>query len=630
MKYLAKFLTQNTNSLFGLLVLSIWLTLKPYYGIWHDESLYVLMALDAIHPERYAHDLFFLYSSQSSFTSFTRLLSVCINTFGLDTGVELATALGQAFWISALIWLTTALIPRKLWLWALFAVAIFPPYYTQVFSYGEPFTTARLYSEALTLFGLGALLRARNILAWTSLLLGTAMHPLMGLPGIGIAMLMKIRRIQTWAAIAFCTMMLTIVAAMLHLGPFATMNHVLPPNLVAFEQRASWTFLHLWRWDNISIVSYALIILTLAITELNANAYRMARYALIVALVGLIIAGIADYTDYSFLLALQTTRFLWLAQLFSVLLWFPLAEHLWNEGDRGRITIIILASAALSAPLAKICLAFPALAYWWSRKLPMFNIQPSRLIWALVWLFPIQTAVWLALDDKLLYTKHLYLLQDPAWYAAYSSFLQPLVMAAAILWFFVPTTRLVLRPLLLLAPVTLLVAVLHWDQRKSESLPTTPVRQRVIASLQRLVPENAVVYWEHGVHYSWYWLQRSNYISQNQLAGSIFDSRISVEAIRRMTRLQHAGFPDSVWDIRGEPKNMLLIQPHPLADAAYVCADPVLHTLILRYPIPGLASEYPFSDPNTGYHYYAYACRAVLNAEHAKPSITTPQGEPHA
>ncbi len=97
-----------------------------------------------------------------------------------------------------------------------------------------------------------------------------------------------------------------------------------------------------------------------------------------------------------------------------------------------------------------------------------------------------------------------------------------------------------------------------------------------------------------------------------------------------MTRLQHAGFPDSVWDIRGEPKNMLLIQPHPLADAAYVCADPVLHTLILRYPIPGLASEYPFSDPNTGYHYYAYACRAVLNAEHAKPSITTPQGEPHA
>lgn len=98
-----------------------------------------------------------------------------------------------------------------------------------------------------------------------------------------------------------------------------------------------------------------------------------------------------------------------------------------------------------------------------------------------------------------------------------------------------------------------------------------------------------------------------------------------------MNRLKFAKFPDSNWDLSKSDKMLELVQPHPLSAAAYVCADPILNTLILRYPIAGLASEYTFTDPNTGFGWYAYSCRAVLAAAQ-KPSvkISIDKGIPHA
>ncbi len=628
----SSFRTHRFGAWFALLVLAVWMIKRPYFGIWHDESLYALIALHSIHPLLYQNDLFFLYGSQASYTLFTPYLVAWIRHFGLDSGLMYATLTGQILWLAALLFLVTTLLPRRLWAWTLLAVALFRSQYTQTFGYAEPFVTPRLYAEAFSLLGLGLLLRRKHVLAWSSLLLGTLIHPLMGLPVMAVATLHHIRtwRMRVLLIAAGCVLAGGLVVS--GIGPFAHVTQPLPGMLRPYEElRSPWLFIHLWPWDNISLILYSLIVLAFAIRNLDEPRTDLASPALLVALAGLALEALADLTHNSFLLSLQTVRFVWIAQLFAVLLWFPATDRLWNSGDNGRRSVLLLACGALGNPVGAAPYAMLGLGWWYAAARMPALAHPGRLLRLVFWLFPLQTLLWAILDGRLSYLKYTLFDQMPAGWSLITLLLPWCAIAVALCWRFCPTRRHALSSgLWLAAPAMLLFAATHWDMRTAERLPNTPQRERIVAVLQQRIPPGAVVYWEHSFRAPWFWLHRADYVSFQQLAGTIFTPDTAFEGMRRMRRLKAAGFPDSNWSYALSNSTSSDIKPHPLADAAYVCADPVLHTLILRYPIPGLASEYPFSDPNTGYHYYAYACRAVLNAEHAQPSITTPQGEPHA
>ena len=604
--------TFSTRAAFvvGILAFALWLTTHPYHGMIHDEQFYAVMALDRLHQGLYGSDLFFLYGSQNSFTVFTPFLAWWIKSYGLDNGLLWATVVGQALWIGALITLVAALFPPRQRAWCLLTVALFPAHYSQVFSFGEAFATPRLYSEALAMLGLSALLRSRYGAAATSLLMSMLVHPLMALPAMGLALIYKIPRPRIWFATLIAIVAAAIVLAILGWGPFASMGQVLPADLVAFERlRSPWLFLDQWRWKNVSSTIAIFVILMLAMRLLDPPLPKLAMVTFIIAALGLGLSLLAALSNYALLLALQANRALWVAQLLAAIFCFPVVMRLWQDGTTGKYPAILLVCAVIGPSAAFAPIAILALAYeWGGRKLVALS-SPSPFIRWLIWLFPLQVILWTLLSAWTTYLSHDTFDSQPIFLRLFGDLLP---MGLAISWLISANYRrsreLLQGALLALTCVAICLTVRQWYVSDNRILLNTPVRQRVIAPLQRAIPEGAVVYWEEGLHEAWFWLGRANYVSFGQLAGSVFTPRTAVEGRRRMRLLDAAGFSDNSWDFNEQIQLDRSNKVHDLASIAQLCADPVLHTIILKNPVPQLPAAYHLTDPNTGWSYYSYAC----------------------
>jgi hypothetical protein len=65
-----------------LLLAALWVAARPYFGIVHDARLYMVQALHALQPERFAGDLYFAFGSQDAFTAFSALDAPLIGAMG--------------------------------------------------------------------------------------------------------------------------------------------------------------------------------------------------------------------------------------------------------------------------------------------------------------------------------------------------------------------------------------------------------------------------------------------------------------------------------------------------------------------------------------------------------------------
>ena len=160
----------------------------PYSGIWHDSVLYLGQALLRINPEVFQKDLFFAYGSQASFTLFPQVLAWLINKF--DTGsVFLILSLLARFFFAIASWiLLKQLLPKKFQIIGLLALFFLPAYYGahSAVRYAEPFLTGRSYAEPLALLALAAMLKDRLWLALTLWMLSALIHPLMAIPALAV------------------------------------------------------------------------------------------------------------------------------------------------------------------------------------------------------------------------------------------------------------------------------------------------------------------------------------------------------------------------------------------------------------------------------------------------------------
>ena len=246
-----------------ILVLAMWLAMRPYVGVFHDARLYLVQALRTLEPGRYDQDLFFTHGSQDSFTVFTAGYAPLVAWLGSARAHFAATVVGEAFWLAALTALSRTIFLRRAerWLAVGAAVVLWARYGgAGVFAYAEPFATPRLFAEALVMAGLALGLRRRWLLAAAVLILAAALHPLVAACGAGVLLVLAAlddRRV--WIVIGVAAAGGALAVAV---GPFA---HALARYDDAWFQvvllRCRFVFMTHWTWRDFCQVGAVLAVL---------------------------------------------------------------------------------------------------------------------------------------------------------------------------------------------------------------------------------------------------------------------------------------------------------------------------------------------------------------------------------
>lgn len=160
----------------------------PYTGIDNDAILYAFQVVNA-GSGRFDGDLFFRYGNQGAYTLVPALLAGPAEQFGPAPVFAVVYLLANAARLAATQWLVFRLLGRSPAVAAgLLLDAIAPVLIgCLVIGANETFVTARLPAVALATAGLDRLLAGRWRSAAGLLALGMVAHPLMGLPGVLVA-----------------------------------------------------------------------------------------------------------------------------------------------------------------------------------------------------------------------------------------------------------------------------------------------------------------------------------------------------------------------------------------------------------------------------------------------------------
>ncbi len=611
--------------LLAVVLVALWLLRKPWEGIWHDAQLYTAQALRLLHPERFQHDLYFLFGSQDAFTLFSPLYATCISAFGLTGAAVLLQVLGSALWLAgAASLLRSFLRGFHFWLGLAFLVALpsdFGPT-PGIFTLGEPFLTPRLFAEAFSLFALGLVVRGKW--AWGAgwLLLALLLHPLMAVGACLVAALFL-----AWgywrpaSALAAAGAAVVLGAALLGIAPFDRILLQMDPewlkDVVWMAPMVTWDAWHASDWLSRTAVALSLV---LAAAWLSDGA--RARFYACVALAG-VLGLLASWagtglTHNLLLIQVQPWRVLWLAQLASAVALAWLLAAFWQRGQVFRLLLVALLMAELNRNTFGGALA--ALAAWamcWLVRQPALPEMPRRtyliamagvLAVGSPWLIELEAAtngVW----SKVAYGSEL---AEWIWVSIRFGF--GAVLGAALLWclwrWSVRPQRLARVMAWSIALLVLAAAGAWCQQRAAQALRMSATAQQAAqARFLPLIPAHAVVYWQNDVRASWFVLQRSSYASSAQLSGAAFNRGTAIEGARRLARLERLGMADAVREhdhLRRLARLSQLPQPS-LAGLDYVCADPVLDFVVLREPL-GSSVVAQMYDAELNNHYYLHDC----------------------
>ena len=168
-----------------LILISMWMLNHPYKGIFHDSKLYTLQALSHIEPEIFRNDLFLRNDSQDNYTVFSPLYAYLIKLTNVSAANIILFIIGHILWFFSAYLIAGLLNKGPLKFIALALAVAMPSYYGAkfIFSYGEPFLTPRIFSEAFVLFSIFFALKNRFILCAILLVMGFLMHPIVALSG---------------------------------------------------------------------------------------------------------------------------------------------------------------------------------------------------------------------------------------------------------------------------------------------------------------------------------------------------------------------------------------------------------------------------------------------------------------
>lgn len=532
-----------TNLSATLLGLSIVLLLHRYAGINHDASLYLGQALHQIKPNIFGNDLFFAYGSQDSFTLMPRLIAMSHAWWSFPQIFLWGTVLGLLLFYASAWHFLSRLIAREPAYWAWLAVATLPGAYgmVYVFSYGEPFLTARPLAEALSLLALGCTVHRRWLWAGLCLLGAGLLHPLQAIGAALVLWPWLIMQDRRWLHLAW------LGAPVLALGltpikPLNGLYQVIDPawlkDLTDFTRQL---FLLHWYpvdWANL-VRDFAL--LGLASRQLRDDLAGWCRAAFIGLLLAITASLLlADLLHLALPTALQLWRAQWLAHLLAnaavgVLLYRDL-----KAGQAQRASLLALAVVMAGSGFVWTWgIAFLLYLAW-----PWLEARTTRLfqttLCSLAWLTMIGLLAYYIAEEWLPFRLAHYRLDLYA--------IDRRILAFPLLALGLPVLGMLAwqrsraiwsRAVWLLMLVALLVAgLIRWDARSpvARALETQSPNPSLFGIR---LPDNAQVFWLLPQYPAvWVALERADYFSVWQLAGSVFNRGTPQEGRLRMERMR--------------------------------------------------------------------------------------------
>ena len=529
-----------------MLCMTTWAFQHGYLGIRHDGILYTLQGLARLHAPL-ANDVFLRFGSQDQFSLFGTIYAHVIQWMGLEPAAALLTFLSQLAVIlgAALLLREVAVTPVFMGMGIVVLIAMNGSYGSrEIFACIEGCVTPRMGAEALVLAGLAAALAAHKKLAWTAMVVGMLIHPVMATAGVVALVFFYYGRRWprlTLGAIGGGLLLLWVAGYLLPQGPWGTYDS---DWLAIVRERSPFVFLAGWRIDDWGRAAVPLATLAIgSVVLVEGRARTLSRIALCTALSGLTLTLVAcDVSKVVIFTQLQPWRWQWLAVVVAGLLLPSVAFAGWKQSRVGKIAVALLiaawlfesdATALLTSLLAVASLALTRFAD--SREVR--TMLYGALVLALM-------ALAYRIGTNLLFLNLKFMdWRIPLWIRELTCVAAGgvLPMAVILLATWLAERRYGAPALAALAAVMLTVCIGEspdaWRRWSSQRFPPALVAQ--FAPWKALLPANAEILWSEEPLSTWVFLDRPSYISVSQSAGVMFSRPSAMDLLHRAQVLDH-------------------------------------------------------------------------------------------
>ena len=600
-----------------LILAAAMLLSHPYTGIRHDGTLYAGDALARLLPGEFHDDPYFEFGSQGRFTLLPALYAKLIEVFGLGFGTMAGMLGAFGLYLAATAYLVSWLAPERLRAVCVLAVVLGWTIYggLRIFGYSEAFLTARSFSEPAVLFGLGALVRGRRVLAAVLLLIALAVHPLIGLAGILVAWVFLLRQDRRWVVVAVVGALSLAVLGLIGKDPF---------NDVFAHYDAGWlglvhdvngqAFVLRWSVFDYGVIAFNLAVLWFAYRVVDDGRLRGYVVAVVVAGVGATLVSLVavDLLHNPFVGKLQIWRALWIMQ-WSAMATLPLViTALWRRGENGRVVALML-GVGWMAPFTATPGLLALLAVVIDSLKARFAI--TRTTTRIVGVAAVIAGASIAIQYEARVVKLGMLLDQPlSQMLGQALAMNILLFGAALLALRVLPKRGSIGPIGAL--LVFAGALIVWDQRApwTRTLESYPVGKHIWPGL---IEPDAKVYWYRDLIAPWVLLGHANYYTQQQASGAVFSRDLVVELDKRRKVTGILDFQEQICRMmNGLNEKATSCEPDATAVRA-VCTDGGIDYVVLQSTLEGAAPLASFSTGvvENGYEkkFYLYRCSALLH-----------------
>jgi hypothetical protein len=584
------------------LSLALWLLRTPYMGLQHDALFYAMDAQERAWPGLLARDLYFQHGTQGSHSLFIPLYAWVMKLLGAPLAALVYTLTLLMAWLIG-IWRLLRQLggSRSAACWGLSAIALVDSHYEplHMLRWAEPFTTARLAAEAMTLWSLSAVIGGQRVQAVLYALLALMLHPLIGWPVMATVMLTLLVPPTAHGGpdmrrIGVLSLLIVVVIALAGLAGWSPADrvwqHFDPDWWQVVMARNPMTVLQAWPVatgaDKLAMLGW----LALAAGTLEnhqdavARQMRQATWALLwCAGLALVIWMVACQVQMVLPVQLQLWRVLWLVSLLSAALWGLWVARVDLRRTEHRVTAVLL----LCALLADAGWQWPLVALTALHRHSSSAISPRVSHTLRAWLAALACLCW-ALPA---------LWPTPGPWLQWSTEVWAPLVSASLSLADVPARRLLLCMTLGLAiwmtarsewrntahsltAVALVLTVLSggvWlnDARRQVTPPPA-----WIDTLRQQIPEGHSVLWIRPTQEIWLQLQRPAWISGSQAAPALFFRDLAVEWQRRVSLARWIDLDLNIRPMNGTAP-VSGRQPLDITRALSLCREPTLDVVLI-------------------------------------------------
>jgi len=605
--------------LFALLTVyvALWLLLTPYVGLTHDAQAYAFQALARIDPAVLGQDIFLRYESQDRYTIFPQAYALLIQQFGLEATASGLTLACHVIWYGAAYLVSHRLFGAPLALLAIGLVVAIPGSYggQSVFHFAEPFLTARLPAETLSLLALWIWLRGDRSVAIVTFVLATLIHPLMAFPVFLLAVLLTADAARAGRCsvplVALAIVVCAVTGSVVLGGDSASMHEAW---LESARMRSGFLFLDQWQpgdWNNTLLSVVTLAIASIVLVDSPARSAVWAAFWL--ALAGLLLAALAsEVWHLKILMQGQPWRWLWLARFLAIAALPATCYSAWQSGPAGRAAALLLSAAWLTVVPVSTRTLIPMVmgsilaiaALFASRVGDRLPGTTQRLLQrgsiAILVLVLFATVVTASLRSMMI-SEDLDLSQSTQRLLRVLALITPAVVLVVVAWSGSIIAHARALPVAIAAGGSaLLVAAVAFAVPKWTDRTYSGENFAHFADWREVIPRDAEVFWWNGLREVWFLLDRRSYLTVSQTGGVVFSSEASVELHRRAESLR-AFIDPRFWF------NMpAALKPLTHDVLASICRDPALGFVVSQDDI-GVGA--PAKDwPRSEQFIYLYDC----------------------